>query len=55
MGDLHEEQYAFMISRWSLLGMSSVTEFIEQMEHVLCSVTVFPKPCLLWDNVEKDW
>jgi len=21
--------------------------------HILCSVTVFRKPCRLWDNVEK--
>jgi len=21
--------------------------------HILCSVTVFRKSCLLWDNVEK--
>jgi len=32
------------------------TKAVEKIiAHILCSITVFRKPCRLWDNVEKIW
>jgi hypothetical protein len=53
---LLEDLCAVMIlSRWFLLRMRNVSDKScrEVRTHILCSITLFRKLLLLWDNVEK--
>ena len=56
MGTLHEDQYIFLIILHSfLLRIRNVSDiFTEKIKtHILHSITIFFKPCHLWDNVVK--
>jgi len=55
-GTLHEYQYSFMIISCSvLLRTKNVSEKSCRENHSthFMLITLFPKLCLLWDNVEK--
>ena len=53
---LHAKRYKFMIiSSYIHLGVRMFqTKVVEKVKtHILCSITVFPKSCRLWDNMEN--
>ena len=50
---LHEDLCTFMVTRWILLTMRTVSDKTCQESQNTLSSNVFQKPCCLWDNLEK--
>jgi uncharacterized protein YutD len=51
---LHEDLCTFMVTRWILITMRTVSDkTCRESQNTLSSINVFQKLCCLWDNVEK--